>query len=479
MPLAWARWRVSGSAGAARAARDGSWVPPRRRGRRRPARPMDRHKVKRQRLDRICEGIRPPIVNGPMPARPLVALLDGRDCTVEMPILKDVATVAFCDAQSTQEIHEKVLNEAVGALMYHTITLSRQDLEKFKALRVIVRIGSGYDNVDIKSAAELGIAVCNIPSSSVEETADSTLCHILNLYRRVTWLHQALREGNRASSVEQIREVAGGAVRIRGETLGIIGLGRVGQAVALRAKSFGFNVIFYDPYLPDGVERSLGLQRVGTLQDLLMHSDCITLHCSLNEHNHHLINDFTIKQMRQGCFLVNTARGGLVDEKALAQALKEGRIRGTALDVHESEPFSFTQGPLKDAPNVICTPHTAWYSEQASIESREDAAKEIRRAITGHIPDALRNCVNKEYLLLAAQWSNIDPATVHPELNGAAAYRFPPGVVGVANPGLPEPPVVEGIVAHGIPPVSHSAPRTPSPGETSKLDADREIPADQ
>ncbi|XP_073211135.1 C-terminal-binding protein 2-like isoform X4 [Lepidochelys kempii] len=344
---------------------------------------MDRHKVKRQRLDRICEGIRPPIVNGPMPARPLVALLDGRDCTVEMPILKDVATVAFCDAQSTQEIHEKVLNEAVGALMYHTITLSRQDLEKFKALRVIVRIGSGYDNVDIKSAAELGIAVCNIPSSSVEETADSTLCHILNLYRRVTWLHQAMREGNRASSMEQIREVAGGAVRIRGETLGIIGLGRVGQAVALRAKPFGFNVIFYDPYLPDGVERSLGLQRIGTLQDLLMHSDCITLHCSLNEHNHHLINDFTIKQMRHGCFLVNTARGGLVDEKALAQALKEGRIRGTALDVHESEPFSFAQGPLKDAPNVICTPHTAWYSEQASIESREDAAKEIRRAITG------------------------------------------------------------------------------------------------
>ncbi|XP_028574392.2 C-terminal-binding protein 2-like isoform X2 [Podarcis muralis] len=425
-----------------------------------------------------CGGIRPPIGNGPMQARPLVALLDGRDCTVEMPILKDVATVAFCDAQSTQEIHEKVLNEAVGALMYHTITLSRQDLEKFKALRVIVRIGSGYDNVDIKSAAELGIAVCNVPSSSVEETADSTLCHILNLYRRVTWLHQAMREGNRASSMEQIREVAGGAVRIRGETLGIIGLGRVGQAVALRAKPFGFNVIFYDPYLPHGVERSLGLQRMSTLQDLLMHSDCITLHCSLNEHNHHLINDFAIKQMRQGCFLVNTARGGLVEERALAQALKEGRIRGAALDVHESEPFSFANGPLKDAPNVICTPHTAWYSEQASIESREDAAKEIRRAITGVIPDHLRNCVNKEYLLLAAQWSSIDPAAVHPELNGAAAYRFPPGVVGVAATGLPEPPV-EGIVPHGIPSVSHSAPHTPSPGESSKLEPDREISTDQ
>uniref|UniRef100_A0A3P8RRK2 C-terminal binding protein 1 n=1 Tax=Amphiprion percula TaxID=161767 RepID=A0A3P8RRK2_AMPPE len=414
-------------------------------------------------------GIRPPIMNGPMHPRPLVALLDGRDCTVEMPILKDVATVAFCDAQSTQEIHEKVLNEAVGALMYHTITLMREDLEKFKALRIIVRIGSGYDNIDIKSAGELGIAVCNMPAASVEETADSTLCHILTLYRRITWLHQALREGTRVQSVEQIREVASGAARIRGETLGLIGLGRVGQAVALRAKAFGFNVIFYDPYLADGVERSLGLQRVNTLQDLLFHSDCVSLHCSLNEHNHHLINDFTIKQMRQGAFLVNTARGGLVDEKALAQALKEGRIRGAALDVHETEPFSFGQGPLKDAPNLICTPHAAWYSEQASLEMREEAAREIRRAVTGRIPDSLKNCVNKEFLTQNNHWAGVDPATVHPELNGA--YRYPPGVVNLPAGGLPPP--VEGIVpsavpiTHTLPPAVTHPPHAPSPGQNT------------
>ncbi|XP_057682282.1 C-terminal binding protein 2, like isoform X2 [Corythoichthys intestinalis] len=364
--------------------------------------------------------IRPQIMNGPMHPRPLVALLDGRDCTVEMPILKDLATVAFCDAQSTQEIHEKVLNEAVGAMMYHTITLTREDLEKFKALRIIIRIGSGYDNIDIKAAGELGIAVCNIPSAAVEETADSTLCHVLNLYRRNTWLYQALREGTRVQSVEQIREVASGAARIRGETLGLIGFGRSGQAVAVRAKVFGFNVLFYDPYLQDGLERSLGVQRVYTLQDLLYQSDCVSLHCNLNEHNHHLINDFTIKQMRQGAFLVNTARGGLVDEKALAQALKEGRIRGAALDVHETEPFSFAQGPLKDAPNLICTPHTAWYSEQASLEMREAAATEIRRAITGRIPDSLRNCVNKEFFVTTAPWAVMDQPAVHPELNGAA-----------------------------------------------------------
>ncbi|XP_069836172.1 C-terminal-binding protein 2 isoform X1 [Dendropsophus ebraccatus] len=366
--------------------------------------------------------MRPQTVNGPMHPRPLIALLDGRDCTVEMPILKDLATVAFCDAQSTQEIHEKVLNEAVGAMMYHTITLTREDLEKFKSLRVIVRIGSGYDNIDIKAAGDLGVAVCNIPSAAVEETADSTICHILNLYRRNTWLYQALREGTRVHSVEQIREAASGAARVRGETLGLIGFGRVGQAVAVRAKVFGFNVIFYDPYLQDGTERSLGVQRVYTLQDLLYQSDCVSLHCNLNEHNHHLINDFTIKQMRQGAFLVNTARGGLVDEKALAQALKEGRIRGAALDVHESEPFIYAQGPLKDAPNLICTPHTAWYSEQASLEMREAAATEMRRAVTGRIPDSLRNCVNKEFLVATTQWPTIEQTGTNMDLNGAP-YR--------------------------------------------------------
>ncbi|XP_062959449.1 C-terminal-binding protein 2 isoform X1 [Cynocephalus volans] len=425
--------------------------------------------------------IRPQIMNGPLHPRPLVALLDGRDCTVEMPILKDLATVAFCDAQSTQEIHEKVLNEAVGAMMYHTITLTREDLEKFKALRVIVRIGSGYDNVDIKAAGELGIAVCNIPSAAVEETADSTLCHILNLYRRNTWLYQALREGTRVQSVEQIREVASGAARIRGETLGLIGFGRTGQAVAVRAKAFGFSVIFYDPYLQDGIERSLGVQRVYTLQDLLYQSDCVSLHCNLNEHNHHLINDFTIKQMRQGAFLVNAARGGLVDEKALAQALKEGRIRGAALDVHESEPFSFAQGPLKDAPNLICTPHTAWYSEQASLEMREAAATEIRRAITGRIPESLRNCVNKEFFVTSAPWSVIDQQAIHPELNGAT-YRYPPGIVGVAPGGLPA--AMEGIIPGGIP-VTHNLPtvahpsQAPSPNQPTKHGDNREHPNEQ
>ena len=126
----------------------------------------------------------------------------------------------------------------------------------------------------------------------------------------------------------------------------------------------------------------------------------MSLHCTLNEHNHHLINEYTIKQMRPGAFLVNTARGSLIDEAALAAALKDNRIRAAAIDVHESEPSNLmnSNSPLREAPNLIVTPHAAFYSDASAIELREMAGTAIRRAILNRIPEGLRNCVNKEYL---------------------------------------------------------------------------------
>lgn len=423
---------------------------------------MDKRKMlpKRPRIDTL----RGPIANGPLQTRPLVALLDGRDCSIEMPILKDVATVAFCDAQSTSEIHEKVLNEAVGALMWHTIVLTKEDLEKFKTLRIIVRIGSGVDNIDVKAAGELGIAVCNVPGYGVEEVADTTLCLVLNLYRRTYWLANMVREGKKFTGPEQVREAAQGCARIRGDTLGIVGLGRIGSAVALRAKAFGFNVIFYDPYLPDGIEKSLGLTRVYTLQDLLFQSDCVSLHCTLNEHNHHLINDFTIKQMRPGAFLVNTARGGLIDDEALATALKQGRIRAAALDVHESEPYNAFQGdqrPLKDAPNLLVTPHAAFYSDASCTELREMAASEIRRAIVGRIPECLRNCVNKEYFPAAVGYPGV-PTAPPDGINGGFYAAGGAAAAGLAS-GLPVQQAHSTTAHDSVPHSAQQAPAQPPP----------------
>uniref|UniRef100_A0A0N5AR06 C-terminal-binding protein 1 n=1 Tax=Syphacia muris TaxID=451379 RepID=A0A0N5AR06_9BILA len=335
--------------------------------------------------------------------KPLVALLDGRDCSVEMPVLKDIATVAFCDAQSTHEIHEKVLNEAFAALMWHSITLEREDLEKFKALRVVVRIGTGVDNIDVKAATELGIAVCNTPGDCVEEVADTTMSLILNLYRRTYWLAKSVADGKKVTGVEQVRELAFGSTRIRDDTLGIIGLGRIGTAVAIRAKAFGFKICFLDPHLPDGAEKALGIERCFSLDDILFKSDCLTLHCPLTEETRHMINDITIKQMRKGAFIVNTARGGLIQESALSEALRSGHIRAAALDVHEHEPFdSNAMGPLATAPNIIHTPHAGWFSDISCKELRLSAAREVRRAIIGrNIPQELSNCVNKDALLNA------------------------------------------------------------------------------
>ncbi|RNA10018.1 C-terminal-binding -like, partial [Brachionus plicatilis] len=243
----------------------------------------------------------------PSQTRPLVALLDGRDCSVEMPILKDIATVAFCDAQSTNEIHEKVLNEAQAALLYNTINLSRDDLLKFKALKLIVKIGYNYDNIDVKAAAELNIAVCNVAAYCVEEVADSTMSMILNLYRRTHWLannvqqklktpsHQQQQIG--ALTPEHTRELANGCVRVRGQNLGIVGLGKVGTAVAVRARAFGFNIYFYDPNVAEGFERSLGIHRCHSINDLVHQSDCISLHASLNETSYHLLNEHSLKSI--------------------------------------------------------------------------------------------------------------------------------------------------------------------------------------
>ncbi|OAF65729.1 hypothetical protein A3Q56_06556 [Intoshia linei] len=362
------------------------------------------------------------MTNGPMHnPRPLIALLDGRDCSIEMPILKDVSTVAFCDAESTSEIHEKVLNEAVGALLYYNINLTREDLLKFKALRIIVRLGNGYDNVDLNAAAELGIAVSTIPGFAVEEVADSTMCMLLNLYRRTYWLANAVKEGKRISGHESLRDHAVGSARIRGDTLGLIGLGKTGIAIAQRAKPFGFRIVCFDPYVQDGIEKAIGIERTYALDELLYQSDAIVLCCSLNQHNRCLINEFTIKKMRHGVFIVNVGRGGLIDEVALSNALIDGRIQGAALDVHQKEPFVLAESSLAEAPNLICTPHSAFYSEKSIHELRTAAANEIRRAIMGRIPDCLRNCVNKH--LLPSSTNVSKPLEYQQDMNGVE-FKF-------------------------------------------------------
>ena len=154
----------------------------------------------------------------------------------------------------------QVLNEAVGALMWHTIQLTKEDLEKFKALRIVVRIGSGVDNIDVKAAGEMGIAVCNVPGYGVEEVADSTLCLILNLYRRTFWLANMVKEGKKITGPEQLKDAAFGCARIRGDTLGIVGLGRFSQPARNKKYFILTSPVFLLLPLPAASWRMLGFQ---------------------------------------------------------------------------------------------------------------------------------------------------------------------------------------------------------------------------
>ncbi|CAB3399502.1 unnamed protein product [Caenorhabditis bovis] len=368
-------------------------------------------------------------MNAPSGSRPLVALLDGRDCAIEMPILKDVATVAFCDAQSTQEIHEKVLNEAVAALMYHSIKLGREDLEKFKLLKVVFRIGNGIDNIDVKAATELGIAVCHAEGDYVEDVADFTLSQMLNLYRRTFWQAKAVIDARKPITADQVRDTAVGTRRMRGSVLGLLGCGRVGTAVGLRAKAFGMQVIFYDPFVREGTDRALGFERIRNLDEFFARLDCLSLHCPVKDDTRQIINTVTLKQMRPGCFIINTSEPGLICETALANALKTGHVRAAALDSHESIPTDANPlNPLHNVPNLINTPRAAWMNEASCKELRIVAAKEIRKALTGRCPQDLLYCVNRDAVIQNGTQLPRRTSNPHPLMNmgNFGLPSFPP-----------------------------------------------------
>jgi D-3-phosphoglycerate dehydrogenase/C-terminal binding protein len=257
-----------------------------------------------------------------------------------------------------------------------------------------VRAGVGIDNVDHAFARTRGIPVVNIPDYGSEDVADTAIGMMLSLTRGITYLNSRLRASIGAWSYAQVQPL----FRLRNRRIGIIGLGRIGTAAALRAKAVGMDVLFYDPFKADGYEKALGVRRAETLESLLAQVAVVSLHCPLTESTHHLINADTLALLPAGAYLINTARGGLVDTAAVAEAIGSGRLAGAAFDVLEHEPpinnslVEAWKNPQHPAHHrVIINPHSAFYSEEGFAEIREKSAYACRRALEGK---ALRNVVN-------------------------------------------------------------------------------------
>jgi D-3-phosphoglycerate dehydrogenase/C-terminal binding protein len=266
--------------------------------------------------------------------------------------------------------------------------------------RIIVRGGVGFDNLDLARLGAMGIAVCNVPDYGTTEVADHAMALLLALRRGIATFHDAAR----ADPVAGWRfEGAPCLARLRGRRFGIVGLGRIGTATARRARAFDMEVLFYDPYLPDGVELATGYARVASVEALVEASDAISLHTPLTDETRHMVDAALLRRARPGAVLINTARGPVVDLDALHAALGDGPLGGAALDVLPVEPPDPTHPLIKAHAareawldgRFILTPHAAFYS----ADGIRDLRRKCVESAVGYLTEGrLRNCVNREWL---------------------------------------------------------------------------------
>jgi D-3-phosphoglycerate dehydrogenase / 2-oxoglutarate reductase len=291
------------------------------------------------------------------------AVLDGHE--VELRVL---------DCRTPEEVAAQAGDADVLINQYVPITAAV--LEALPRCRLVVRYGVGVDNVEVEAATERGVWVANVPDYGRDEVADHTLALAMALLRGVVVLDRSVRDG--VWGLDAARPMR----RLSVLTWGVVGCGAIGAAVARRAAGLGMRVVGYD--LPQ-VPSEPPIERVG-LEELLGSADLVSLHAALTPESHHLVGAGALGRMRPTAFLVNTARGGLVDAAALLAALDAGELAGAALDVLEGEPPDELGWRLARHPRVVATPHAAWYSEEAFHTLKTEVAREALRVLEGHKP---------------------------------------------------------------------------------------------
>ena len=316
------------------------------------------------------------------------------DLKPEREVLGGLAEVSALGAHGEEDLVGRI-EDAHAIILYHEISITRVTIERLEQCKLIVRGGVGFDNVDREFARQRGIPVATVPDYGSEEVADSAIGMALSLCRGIHLMNSRLRAGQGKWSYEQTVPLA----RLRGRVFGVIGLGRIGSAAALRAKALGMDVVFYDPLKPDGYDKALGIRRVETLDELLRQSLIVSVHCPLTDETRGMIDAAAIAKMPRGSYLVNTARGAVVDTAAVPDALAGGQLAGAGIDVLPVEPppaddplISAWRDPDHPAHHrLIVNPHAAFYSEQGLMDIRTKSAGACLRALTGQ---PLRNVVN-------------------------------------------------------------------------------------
>jgi phosphoglycerate dehydrogenase-like enzyme len=290
--------------------------------------------------------------------------------------------------------------ENADGIIVSRMPIDAKVISHLKRARIVVRNGVGFEIVDLKTCGDAGIAVCNVPDYGTTEVADSAIAMMLSFARGIGVYDAALR-ADLKTGWSHLHNVT--ARRLRGATFGVIGLGRIGTAAALRARAFGMNITFYDPFLPNGAELSFGFTRARTLPELLGMADVISIHAPLTEETRNLIDTAAIAAMRPGAWLICNARGGICDTAAVLEGLRSGKLAAVGLDVLPTEPATLDD-PLVAAwhanepwirGRMLLNPHVGFYSPDAFVDLRRKA---LETAYYYLRDGKLANCVNAEYL---------------------------------------------------------------------------------
>ncbi len=277
------------------------------------------------------------------------------------------------------------------ALLNQYAPLTREVFAALPNLKMIVRYGVGYDSVDVAAATEHGVMVVNVPDYGVQEVADHTLALLLAMVRKIPQSVSAVQAGVWNDNLYHP------IIGLAEKTVGLLGFGNIAREVAKRCQAFNLAVAAYDPFVSADVFAAHGVTAAST-DEILRSSDFVCIHLPLNDETRHYINATRLSQMKPSAYLINTARGGIVDAQALADALRAGRLAGAALDVLEREPMP-ADHPLRGIETCLITPHIAWYSEASLVRLQHYAGLEIARVCAGGTP---KHVVNRAALAARA-----------------------------------------------------------------------------
>jgi len=296
------------------------------------------------------------------------------------------AELVGADCVTEDEIIEAAKD--ADAILTGGAQMTRRVLESLPKCKVIVRYGVGYDTIDVDAATDNGVIVVNNPAFQwcIEEVSNQAITLLLACAKKLAFLNDGTKQGRWA----ECKRAQAPMVSIHGQTLGLIGCGNIGRMTGRKAQCFSLKLLGYDPYLDKSLAKKDGITLV-SLPELLKESDFVSIHTFLNEETRHLMGEKEFKQMKPTAYIINTARGPVIDEPALIKALQEKWIAGAGLDVFEKEPVD-PDNPLLKMDNVVVTPHSASYSDVAFKLNRVIVGQEAARVLSGRWP---KNAVNK------------------------------------------------------------------------------------